>query len=122
MTQVVSMKEQFLCDLDKRCKELSVSLSKYDNEEQDLLHFIENERYDAVTMVKIAKQLKEIRVARRGIKVELQQIQSMNDMLSRKNHEKFAKRAYEYKTDVLSDIAHRTKGMKVYSHNLNTTK
>lgn len=122
MSQVLQMKKQFLHDLTKRYNELSVLLSRYDNEEQDLLHFVENEKYDAVTMVKVAKELKEVRLARRVIKVELEQVQSMRDQLSQKNHEKFAKKTYEYKTDVLSNIAHRTKGMKVCNHNLNATK
>ena len=113
MSQAVQMKKQFLQDLTKRRNELNVSLSRYDNEEQDLLHFFENEKYDAVTMVKVAKQLKEVRVARRAIKVELEQVQSMRDQLSQRNHEKFAEKSYEYRTNVLSDIAHRTKGMKV---------
>lgn len=122
MTQVLQMKKQFLQDLTKRRKELNVLLSKYDNEEQDLLHFVENEKYDAITMVKVAKELKEVRLARRVIKIELEQVQSMRDQLSQKNHEKFAEKSYVYKTDVLSDIAHRTQGMKVCNHNLNTTK
>lgn len=122
MTQVLQMKKQFVKDLTKRYNELSVLLSRYDNEEQDLLHFVENEKYDAVTMVKVAKELKEVRLARRVIKIELEQVQSMKDQLSQKNHEKFAKKTYVYKTDVLSNIAHRTKGMKVYNHNLNATK
>ena len=82
------------------------------------MHFVENEKYDAVTMVKVAKELKEVRLARRMIKIELEQVQSMRDQLLQKNHEKFAEKSYVYKTDVLSDIAYRTKGMKVCNHNL----
>ena len=122
MSQAVQMKKQFIRDLTTRHKELFKQLSLYDNQEQDLLHFIENEKYDAVAMVKVAKQLKETRLARRAIKIELEQIQSMRDQLLQKNHEKFAEKSYVYKTDVLSDITHRTKGMKVCNHNLNTTK
>jgi hypothetical protein len=122
MNQVLQMKNQFLHDLTKRYNELIALLSKYDCEEQDLLHFIENEKYDAVTMVKVTKELKDVRISRRVIKVELEQVKSMKDQLSNKNHEKFAKKTYKYKTDVLSNIAHRTKGMKACNHNLNTTK
>ena len=122
MNQVLQMKNQFLHDLTKRYNELIALLSKYDCEEQDLLHFIENEKYDAVTMVKVTKELKDVRISRRVIKVELEQVKSMKDQLSNKNHEKFAKKTYKYKTDVLLNIAHRTKGMKAYNHNLNATK
>jgi isocitrate dehydrogenase len=120
MSQAVQMKQQFLWDLAKRRKELSEQLSQYNNQEQDLLHFLENERYDAVVMVKVAKQLKDNRLSRRAIKVEIDQLNSMSSILTKKNLLKFAEKDYEYRTNILSDTAHRTKGMKICNKNLFT--
>ena len=66
MSQATQMKQQFLLDLAKRRKELFEQLSQRNHEQQDLLHFLENEKYDAVVMVKIAKQIKENRLLRRA--------------------------------------------------------
>lgn len=42
-------------------KQLSTKVSEYDLQEQDLLHYIENEVCNAVDLVKIATKLKDIR-------------------------------------------------------------
>ena len=118
MSQATQMKQQFLLDLAKRRKELFEQLSQRNHEQQDLLHFLENEKYDAVVMVKIAKQIKENRLLRRAIKVEIDQLNSMSSILSRKNLLQLAEKDYEYRTDILSNTAHRTKGMRTYNHNL----
>ena len=120
MSQTVQMRAQFMNELVKRRNELSEQLSRYNNQEQDLLHFIENERYDAVVMVKVAKQLKDNRQARRAVKVEIDQVNSMMSVLAKKNLSKFAEKTYEYRTDILLDTAHRTKGMQVRNKNLLT--
>ena len=122
MLQVGQMKQQFLRDLAKRRTELYEQLSQYDNEEQDLLHFIENEKYDAVTMVKVAKLLKDNRLARRKIKVELEQLQSIRDTVAHRNLQKFAEKPYTYRTDVLSNAVQRTKGMQVVNQHTLFTK
>lgn len=118
MNKVYELRQQFLIDLSKRRKELESQLSMYDTEQQDLLHFLENEIYDAVVMVKIAKQLKINRLTRRKIKVELEQLQSIRDSVGHKDLKRFAEKTYEYKTDVLSSIAHKSKGEKVQNHNV----
>ena len=118
MNDFKQIKQQFLYDLAQRRNELIHQLSASDIEQQDLLHFLEIERYDAVAMVKVAKQLKINRLNRRKIKVELEQLQSIKDIVAKKKFEKFAEKSYEYKTDVLSNITFRTKGEKVQNHNV----
>lgn len=113
MSQAIQMKQQFMLDLTKRRDELSEQLKQYDHQEQDLLHFIENEKYDAVVMVKVFKQLKENRQIRREIKIEIDQLNSMGSLIGRSRLHQFAQKDYTYRTDILADTAHRTKGMKV---------
>jgi hypothetical protein len=88
------------------CKELSLC----DLREQDLLHFLENENCDAVAMIKVAKGLKEVRYQRRCVKIELDKCNSIYSAIEKKNLDKFEEKTYEYKTDVLKNIAHRKKG------------
>lgn len=120
MTQCSTMRDQFLTDLKKRKGELWQQLSKYDSQEQDLLHFLEAEKYDAVTMVRVTKLLKDSRIARRKIKVELEQIQSLSDVVSHRNMKRFEEKPYTYRTDILSMTAQRTQGMKACNKNLFT--
>lgn len=50
------------------------SLSELDLEQQDLLHYIENEKFNAVDGYKLSKKIKEIRTERRKVKNELAMI------------------------------------------------
>ena len=122
MSQAMQMKERFMLDLVAKRRELIEQLSQYDSQEQDLLHFLENERYDAVVMVKVAKQLKDNRQLRREIKIEINRLNSMASLLGKSKLHQLAQKTYTYRTDILADTAHRTKGMKVCNHNLNNTK
>jgi hypothetical protein len=47
------------------------NLSDLDLEEQDLLHYIETEKFNAVEGYKLSKKIKEIRLERRKVKNEL---------------------------------------------------
>jgi hypothetical protein len=101
----------FRAELVKRNKELLESLSQYDFEITDLLHYLENEKCDAVQMVLVAKRLKETRIKRRIVKTELEQIQSLNDQLRSERHMKCVGGSkYKYRTDALKDIGNREKG------------
>ena len=101
----------FRTELTKRNNELLTILSQYDFEITDLLHYLENEKCDAVQMVLVAKKLKEVRIKRRVIKKELEQIQSLNDQLRSERHLKCVGGSkYKYRTDALKDIGNREKG------------
>lgn len=66
--------EQTLSSLKREKKKLAQKLSQHDLYEQDLLHYIEFEKYDAVIGSKILKKLKENRRGRRLVKDELNKI------------------------------------------------
>lgn len=51
-------------------EKLSAQISHYDLQIQDLLHYMENEPCDAVDLVRIAVQLKNIQQQRRVCKIE----------------------------------------------------
>ena len=65
------------------------NLSDLDLEEQDLLHYIETEKFNAVEGYKLSKKIKEIRLERRKVKNELALInifqQSSNKLINLEN-------------------------------------
>ena len=101
-------------------KQLSTKVSEYDLQEQDLLHYIENEVCNAVDLVKIATKLKDIRKKRRVYKVELEKLQAVEapfvgtKVAWNKDLTKFANKTYTNKSDILD-------GMTL-SHKNNNTK
>lgn len=112
MTDINKLYTEFAAQIDKRHKECAASVSKSDSIEQDLLHFLESESCDAVTMVMIAKKLQENRRVRRQDKICLEQIQSIKStmpILSKKNLTSFEEKGYTYKSDIMSDISHKPK-------------
>ena len=113
MTDVNKLYTEFATKIDEICKECRSSVGEADAIEQDLLHFLESESCDAVTMVMIAKKLQENRRARRNDKVRLEQIQSIKSTIpiltSKKNLTSFEEKTYTYKSNVMSSISHKPK-------------
>ena len=89
MTDINWLYTEFAMQIERRKKEYSESVAECNRIEQDLLHFLENESCDAVTMVMIAKQLQANRRERRQDKICLEQIQSIKStipcLVSKKN-------------------------------------
>lgn len=103
---VVNELNSFERKIEQRYNELHKKKSKYDLEEQDILHFIEFEKYDAVVGSKLLKKLKETRKYRREIKDEYESLQSI---LKRLNNAglcdyKRPKKSYTYRTVTLESI------------------
>ena len=96
---------KYCSSLNKRHNELVKALSEVDLEQQDILHFLEFDTYDAVTMMKVTKRLKEVRVKRREIKDELSTIQSVLTRIGKAPLAHEPQTIYTYKTAVLSDIS-----------------
>ena len=105
MTDINVLYTEFAKEIDKRSKECIESVATCNQIEQDLLHFLENEKCDAVAMVKTAKFLKELRSKRRQIKVELDQVECLLKSVRDKDISRFEKRTdYVYRTDWMDDI------------------
>lgn len=104
------MRTGFLREIEARRTELYAKVSEYDLMLQDALHFLENEKCDAIAMVQTAKKIKEIRMKRRSAKIELEKLQSVRDSMT-KGVVKFDKKTYTYKTKTMQEIrrTYRTK-------------
>ena len=103
---VIEIKQNFLDQLAQKYAELSKLQQQYDNELQDIEHYLEGANCDAVDMVKAAKLIKEIRQKRRGVKIELQQLHSVCDTtkMSIAPLTKIAKKTnYTYKTSIVNE-------------------
>ena len=79
----------FFQDIDKRLSELSKQQSVWDIKQDELLHYIENNKLDAVRACKIIKNLKYVREQRRQVKNEMNIINSLKDTFVDKYKNKF---------------------------------
>lgn len=79
----------FFKDIDKRLSELSKQQSVWDIKQDELLHYIENNKLDAVRACKIVKNLKYVREQRRQVKNEMNIINSLKDTFVDKYKNKF---------------------------------
>lgn len=82
------MFERFRQEIQTRRDAAYKELSRYDAQEQDLLHYLENEKCDAVDMVRVAKELKMLRQHRRMAKIEVDRCNSIHSSIAKKNLKK----------------------------------
>lgn len=108
MADVKELERSFLTQMKTRKEELSSEISQYDMAISDIMHYLENEKCDAIALVKTSKRLKEIRQKRRAVKVERDQVLCLLRCISTSNIEKYEKRTkYKYRTDIMDDIKHK---------------
>lgn len=108
MCDYIEEYNEYLNRIKKRKDELNQQLSNADLEEQDLLHLLEFEKFNGITLIKIAKKLKDIRVKRREIKNEWEQLNKIHTKLGKEipvHNEK----SYKYRTDVAKEFLVKTK-------------
>ena len=96
----------FLEEMNKRQKEISALYSKLDLQRQDLLHFLELEKYDAVTMMKISKKIVDVSKKRREAKYKLSELDAILSRMKSplKDRKEIVKNKSKYKTDILKDF------------------
>ena len=93
---------EFLDKVKERKQTLNAQLSYSDLQIQDLLHYLEFNKCSAVTSAKITKKLKEIRIERRLVKAEYEELNSV-DMLAKKS--KYVNnKDYTFKTNIMDSI------------------
>lgn len=80
---------EFFTSIDKEIDNIAQELSNVDLEQQDILHYIENNNLNASGYAKVGKLLKEVRIKRRNIKNDLDKLNSIRDNLTRKYNNKF---------------------------------
>lgn len=92
-------------DLQKRAtnrkEELCKELSKKDGEQEDILHYLEFKKCDAIITSKLVKKLKEVRKERRLIKEELEAVQRITQGI---NERKLKDKEYKFRTNVVMEI------------------
>lgn len=96
----------YVLQMRRRYNDLKGKTSNYDLAEQDILHYIEFEKYDAPTGSKLLKKLKEVRIARREIKDEYEELQSILHRIRNAglNNYKRPNKNYTYRTVTLENI------------------
>lgn len=86
-----------------RKKELEEMMRNVDLAQQDILHFLENEKCDAATMAKTTKRLVLLRKQRREIKEEWEYVNWIWQKISKQMVErKFT--GYRYRTNIMKEI------------------
>ena len=85
----------------KRKEELCKELSKKDGEQEDILHYLEFKKCDAVITSKLVKKLKKVRKERRLIKEELEAVQRITQGI---NERKEKNKNYKFRTNVVMEI------------------
>lgn len=108
MDNIKDLRKGFLKQMGLRKQELEKEQSHYDLAIQDALHYLENEKCDAVNMVKIAKLIKELRHKRREVKVEREQVICLLNSVRMKDIARYEQMTnYTYRTNVMDDIRHK---------------
>ncbi len=97
---ILKIMKQFFENIDKELKELSEELMQKEREQQDILHYIENNNLNAGGYSKVCKLLKKVRQERREIK----------DNIDRINHIKTFTDKYNKKL-ITGDIIQTLKGL-----------
>lgn len=97
---------EYVSNLRKRFKELDKFKSDYDLAEQDILHYIEFEKYDAATGSRLLKKLKEVRISRREIKDEYEELQSILHKINNAGLSNYKRpnKTYTYRTVTLESV------------------
>ena len=108
MDNIKNLRNGFLKQMGLRKQELEGELSQCDMAISDAMHYLENEKCDAVSMVKTAKLIKELRCKRRGIKVERDQVVCLLASVRMKDIKRYEQRTnYTYRTNIMDDIIHK---------------
>jgi esterase/lipase len=102
----------FFQNIDKRLNELSKEQSVADIKQDEILHYIENHKLNAIQSCRLVKLLKEIRDERRLIKDEIDVIRSLKDTFVDKYKNKFIEK----------DIIQAIKNLKALENKQNNPK
>jgi hypothetical protein len=86
----------------KRQSELIKLQSLYDSQQDDILHYLEMMKCDAIKSSKLMKALKEIRAKRRLVKEELSAVNSITMLAKQSKY--INNETYVYKTNVVVEL------------------
>lgn len=83
--EILKMMKQFFENVDKELKELSLELKQKEQEQQDILHYIENNNLNAGGYSRTGKLLKKVRQERREIKNNIDRINQIKTFTDKYN-------------------------------------
>ena len=119
--KIVELLNEIVSDIKDKKEQLNIQLSQYDLQQQDILHFIENQKLNATQISKLVKMLKQIRFNRRNIKNELARYSTLaiklsngSNLMESKIETKAENEYYEFKTDILNEDFGLSLGSKMY--------
>lgn len=87
--ELLKYMHKFFTSIDKEMNDIYQELSNVDLEQQDILHYIENNNLNAGGYAKVGKLLKDVRTRRREIKNDLDKLSAVRDNLTKKYNNKF---------------------------------
>lgn len=95
---------EYLREIKELQTKLTSQLSEYDKQQEDILHFIEFGKYNAVTMMKVTKKLRNVRIKRREVKNKLELLIPICSRIGKNELKCANKKCYAFKTNILSEI------------------
>ena len=102
----------FFQDTDKRLKDLREEQSKWDSIQDEILHYIENHKLDAIKGCKLLKILKQVRTERRIVKNEIDIVQSLKATFIDKYKNKFIEKDIMQALKSLKELENRQNNPK----------
>jgi len=83
---ILKIMKQFFENIDKELKDLQEELLQKEKEQQDILHYIENNNLNAGGYSKVGKLLKQVRQERRVIKNDIDRINHIKTFTDKYNN------------------------------------
>lgn len=97
-----------LDEVEQRRMELIKGISNCDLKKQDILHYIEMKKCDAIMSSKLMKKIKEITMEHRTLKVEFNALDSITKLSKKSKYTN--NENYVFKTNVVVDLLEEIKG------------
>lgn len=90
-----------------RKTEVEKEISQLDLAQQDILHYLEFEKCSAATSAKLMKKLKLLRIERRKVKNEHDELNKICTRMGSKKIEDSVVKKYTYRTDIVKEVVGR---------------
>jgi hypothetical protein len=95
---------KFRNEMQERQQKLNAELSLCDQQISDLEHYLELTKCSGADMVKIAKQIKIIKIRRRNVKNELEEVTHVGAKMTNECKALKSPTHYNYRTDIVQTI------------------
>jgi hypothetical protein len=102
-------------NLNENLEKLSAKHREYSAKEQDLLHYIEFQKYDAIAASKLVKTLRQVRQEMRVVKDEYDSLYSFKTKMDNTGYPNAVKpkKIYSYRSTIIQDVL-GDKSLKIF--------